>query len=538
MPKECNNLKPRVGQQPTTRQQEIVSEGLNRIAYGHMIEHMFARPLLRHIHDIRKVLSAHVRCLVPDEVPLGEAAEMWAAFDAIERHAAAAKTLLAARVDESRAWATAGDSSAEEHLARTGGTSRGAARSRLETSRRLRGLPATEAALRRGELSQAQAETVADAATANPGAERSLLDTARTSTLVRLREHANRAKAAADADADATYQRLHSQRRLRRFTDGEGAWNLQARGTADDGAVLNAALDSVIDEIFRDARRAGRYESREAYAFDAMITLARRARGQATTAASDTTGAPAGTGAAERRGSVEGETEPMSSGTRVSEPARATAVPARPAAPPDPRPPASNPSFLALLRVDVEALTRGRVDGDELCEISGVGAVPARVARGLLGDAVLKLVITRGIDVVNVTSLGRGPTAAQRVALLWASPACTNSDCDNTLGIEHDHRTPWTDVHETTLDNLDRLCRNPCHARKTHEGWALVPGAGRRPLVPPDDPRHPANSGVSPPSGAAPPVNQIPPVSSGGEPAPTLFDNPTALPARTIGRVA
>jgi Domain of unknown function (DUF222) len=462
---------------------------LNRSALATNVEHMFARPLLRHVHDLRRVLSAHVGCLAPDEVPLGEAAEMWAAFDAIERHAAAAKTLLAARVDESRAWARAGDRSVEEHLARTAGTSRGAARSRLETSRRLRGLPATEAALRRGELSQTQAETVADAATVNPGAEQALLETARTSTLVRLREHANRAKGAADSDPDATHRRLHRQRRLRRFTDGEGAWNLQARGTADAGAVLNAALDSVIDEIFRDARRSGRHESREAYAFDALITLARRARGEAATAASGAS-------------TVQGATEPVSSAPRASAPTSATAVPSPTPAPPSPRPVASNPSFLALLRVDVEALARGRVEGEELCEIAGVGAVPARVARGVLGDAVLKLVITRGIDVVNVTSLGRGPTAAQRVALLWASPACTNSNCDNTLGIEHDHRTPWPDVHETTLDNLDRLCRNPCHARKTHEGWALVPGAGRRPLVPPEDPRHPANSGVSPPSGA------------------------------------
>jgi hypothetical protein len=109
----------------------------------------------------------------------------------------------------------------------------------------------------------------------------------------------------------------------------------------------------------------------------------------------------------------------------------------------------------------------------------------------------LKLVITRGVDVVNVTHLGRGPTAAQRIALLWATPACTNTQCGHTLGIQHDHRTPWTQAQETVLDNLDRLC-TPCHRRKTHHGWALVAGTGPRPLVPPEDPRHPAHSGSSP----------------------------------------
>jgi hypothetical protein len=45
-----------------------------------------------------------------------------------------------------------------------------------------------------------------------------------------------------------------------------------------------------------------------------------------------------------------------------------------------------------------------------LCEITGVGPVPVEVARRLLGESILKLVITNGVDVANVTHLGRGPT--------------------------------------------------------------------------------------------------------------------------------
>jgi hypothetical protein len=81
-----------------------------------------------------------------------------------------------------------------------------------------------------------------------------------------------------------------------------------------------------------------------------------------------------------------------------------------------------NPRYRALLRVDVTALNRGRVQGEELCEIAGVGPVPVSVVEGLLGRAVLHLVITRGTDVVNVTHLGRGPTAAQKVSLAWQTP--------------------------------------------------------------------------------------------------------------------
>ena len=421
---------------------------------------MFVGVELRQVTDVGKALRHQLARLAPAEVPLADAPAMWAAYDSIERCAAAAKTLLAERVEQSRVWAKEGDRSAAEHLARTSGSSVGAAHAGLETSKRLRRLPATEAAVRRGELSLAQTETITDAAAVNPGAEQSLLEVAGSGTLAELREKANRAKAAADPDPDATHRRIHRERRVRRWTDAEGGWNIQGRGTPDAGALINAALDPIIDEVFRAAHREGRNESRDAYAFDALLELVRRARGQTALPAAGDRDVPAA------------ERSPR-------------------------RSPSPNPSFLALLRVDLDALVRGRTERDELCDIAGVGAVPARVARSLLGDAILKLVITKGVDVVNVTHLGRGPTAAQRIALLWASPWCTNSLCSHTLQIQHDHRRPWTEVHETTLDNLDRLC-GPCHKRKTHDGWALVEGRGRRPLVPPNDPLHPAGRAVRP----------------------------------------
>jgi hypothetical protein len=148
-----------------------------------------------------------------------------------------------------------------------------------------------------------------------------------------------------------------------------------------------------------------------------------------------------------------------------------------------------NPRFLALLRVDVETLRRGRVAGDQLCEIKGVGPVPVPVAAGLLGQSVLQLVITRGVDVLNVTHLGRGPTAAQKIALAWTSPGCTVEGCWRTR-VEHDHRQPWADTRHTRLDELDPLCEFH-HDLKTRHGWALIAGSGKRPMVPPGDPRHP-----------------------------------------------
>jgi hypothetical protein len=102
----------------------------------------------------------------------------------------------------------------------------------------------------------------------------------------------------------------------------------------------------------------------------------------------------------------------------------------------------------------------------------------------------LKLVITKGVDVMNVTHLGRSATVAQQVALWWASSACTVLGCPQTRRLQNDHRYEWVKTKRTRVDELDPLCKHH-HDLKTYEGWALVEGEGSRPMVPPADPRHP-----------------------------------------------
>ena len=168
---------------------------------------------------------------------------------------------------------------------------------------------------------------------------------------------------------------------------------------------------------------------------------------------------------------------------------RATGQPAEPEADGEAkkRPPAK---YVGVIRADLEALRRGAVTGDETCEIRGVGPVPVRVARSLLGDAILKLVITKGVDVLNVTHLGRAPTVAQQAALWWQSPCCNVAGCNRAQFVQNDHRIEWTKTKHTRLDELDPLCTHH-HDLKANHGWALVEGTGKRPMVPPDDPRHP-----------------------------------------------
>jgi HNH endonuclease len=180
---------------------------------------------------------------------------------------------------------------------------------------------------------------------------------------------------------------------------------------------------------------------------------------------------------------------------------------------------------MALLRVDVTALQRGHVEDGETVEIAGIGPIPVSRARELLGDAIVKLVVTKGVAVRSVTHLGRNATAAQRVALLWQSPSCSNEACPHSF-VQIDHREPWAETHRTRLDALDPLCPH-CHRLKTHEGWALVDGIGARAFVAPTDPRHPHHTTT--------PKNPHPPTPKSSNPSTTAVE---ANPDTTHRRVA
>jgi hypothetical protein len=486
---------------------------------------------MSHTTHIRASIGAHaealrgiVETLDPDEVLASQAPALWSTFDRIERLAGAAKILLARRVDDSHIWEREGHRSVVEYLAQASGTSKAASRGVLATSKKVTKLAATQDALRRGELSAAQAENITDAASHNRDAEAHLLETAKTSSLGELRDECARKKAAADPDPDTTYKRIHNGRFCRQRRDPEGAWQLTARGTPDAAAAFNAALGPIIDDIFHTAWAAGRRERRESYAFDALIELARRAHNDHDTdrePGSDrghTGGGEANThqahdsgtdeiDAAEGRSDADAILFPVTNngdadtaagaGNDDGQTGATDPDQCRPASRPAKRNRrrrrrrADSPTYLALLRIDFTALQRGHTRGDELCEIAGVGPVPVSKARELLGDAVIKLIATKGQQVVNVTHYGRKPTTAQRTALLWAQPTCSVAGCDHSI-VEIDHRSDWHETHTTRLEDLDPLC--PHHHRlKTHQGWALVPGTGKRAMVPPDDPRHPDN---------------------------------------------
>jgi hypothetical protein len=224
--------------------------------------------------EIRDRLADLVDRLDPDAVSASTARELWAILDKSERFCTAGKTLLARRLAQTHRPEKAGAKTAIEDLARRSGTSTRAAKDSLDTSVRLLEQPDVQGALRRAEVSLAQAAVISAAVAANSAEEHRLVELARRVSIPELREECARVRAAADPDPEATNRRLHQARRLRRYIDGEGFWNLHAKGTPQAGAAFNVVLDALTDRVFTTARRAGRTESVQAYAFDALMALA------------------------------------------------------------------------------------------------------------------------------------------------------------------------------------------------------------------------------------------------------------------------
>ena len=346
------------------------------------------------------------------------AAQLVQRFAHLERLAAAGKGLAARRVADSGAWRSGGDRSPAHWMAKATGTSVGQAVGVLETAERLTELPATDQAVRAGQLSPEQAREVASAAAASPAAEEKLLSSASRESLRGLKEECARVRAAALPDELERHEKIRRRRCLRHWTDPDGAFRLQALLTPEAGATVLAALEPLKESVFKRARTEGRREPYEAYAADALVEMARAAA-----SGGDGTG--------------------------------------------------SGPGAVVHVRVDHAALVRGATEADEVCEIPGVGPIPVATARSLAEDAWICALVTDGTDIKAITSQKRRISAHLRRAVEERDQTCAVPGCDVRHPLQIDHSIPVHERGPTRLDNLDRLCIWH-HYLKTHRGYRLL----------------------------------------------------------------
>ena len=333
------------------------------------------------------------------------------------------RTVAVGQVERTNGWKGEGAKSISEWLSIETDCPQYEAQSVVLLANQLQHLPVTREALRNGSLSNAQAVEVARGAIVSPNSESQLLNLSKHATVRDLRDATSRVVAAATDEAER-HRQVHKSRYFKSWTDLDGSFNVKARMTAANGALVMAALKPIQDEIFRSARKSGEHERPEAYAADALMTLCEKA------SASDS-----------------GAGESTTKTTR--------------------------PKAVINIRVDIDALKRGHTENGEICEIAGVGPIPVAAATEYLGEAFLKLLVIDGVEVKTVAHMGRHIPAPLRTAIEERDRVCQVPTCDMTVGLEIDHIVPFAEGGAASLVNLVRLCKRH-HLQKTHDGYRLV----------------------------------------------------------------
>ncbi len=351
------------------------------------------------------------------------AARLVSSGERVRRLGDAIRTIAVGQVERTNGWKGQGAKSISEWLATETDCARYEAQSVVVLANQLQHLPVTQAALRSGTLSGTQAVEVARGAIVAPNTETQLLNLAKHATVRDLRDATNRVVAGATDEAER-HRQVHKSRYLKSWTDTDGSFNLKARMTVANGALVMAALKPMQEEIFKQARKSGAHERPEAYAADALMALCEKA------SASDS-----GAGASVTK--------------------------------------TSRPNAVMHIRVDIDALKRGRTEHGEICEIAGVGPIPVATATEYLGEAFLKLLVMDGTEIRTIAHMGRAIPAKLRTAVEERDRVCQVPTCDMTMGLEIDHIVPFAEGGAASLENLVRLCKRH-HLLKTHDGYRLI----------------------------------------------------------------
>ena len=375
------------------------------------------------LNHITTEIQTCISSLEVDCVDAAGARELVEIAERVRRAGDSLRTVAVGQVERTNAWKGEGAKSISEWLSNETDCARYEAQSVVVLANQLQHLPVTTAALLSGDLSGTQAVEVARGAIVAPNAETQLINLSRHATVRDLRDATSRVVAAATDEAER-HRQVHKSRFLKSWTDLDGSFNLKARMTVANGALVMAALKPIQDEIFKAARKSGAHERPEAYAADAVMALCEKA------SASDS-----GVGA---------------SRTKTT---RSNAV--------------------MNIRVDIDALKRGHTEHGEVCEIAGVGPIPVASATEYLGEAFLKLLVVDGVDIKTVAHMGRAIPAPLRTAVEERDRVCQVPTCDMTVGLEIDHIKPFSEGGAASFENLVRLCKRH-HLQKTHDGYRLI----------------------------------------------------------------
>jgi hypothetical protein len=400
------------------------------------------------IHEARSLVTS----FEPGLYSGSDAVKVVEALSELKKVVDAGILKAAIRAEETRIYERDGHTGAGSWLSGITGEPVGSALGGLEAMRAAKKHPFIEEALTKGDISVSQARQITKAADAFPERAADLLDAAGRSSFDQLKRRCEEVKFGShSADEEISrHERIRRQRSCRTWVDIHGGGHLEARITPDALAVVKQGLDHFERQVLGEVK--DRTESIDAYRADALVAMTEASLAQKTAGQKTAVRKTAGQTAGQKNGSK-----------RTS---------------------ASRP--LVRIRVDLEALKRGHALPGETCAIPGIGPVAVEIARSVLGDALLELVITNGTDVPTVVTDTRSIRKALRVALEERDGDCCVPGCATTDRLETDHFVvDFSKGGPTEIKNLAKLC-GWHHYNKTHKGWRLGGGPGHWRFVAPD----------------------------------------------------
>ena len=129
--------------------------------------------------------------------------------------------------------------------------------------------------------------------------------------------------------------------------------------------------------------------------------------------------------------------------------------------------------------VDHAALVRGHAEEGESCEIPGVGPIPVASARRLADDGVLKLLVTKGVDIVAVAHGGRTIPAHVRTALEAEMPSASSPAATSGIDSRSTTSSPSPRVVPPPSTTWPGCATSTTTSRPTRAGaWPGVPERG------------------------------------------------------------
>jgi hypothetical protein len=360
---------------------------------------------------------------------------------------------LICKYDEQQGWGQHGLVSCAHWLQWQCGTNIGAAREKVRVARALPELPKISASFEKGRISYSKVRAMTRVAT--PKNEEYLLHIAHHGTAAHVEKVVSNYRRGKRLEILFEENNRHAHRELSWYMDGDGMWVFKGKFTAEQGALIEKALEGAMNELFEEQRNEPSDVSAE------------------TPQGVDPVEVKPYPNATRRADALERVAETYLAGEKGER--------------------SGGDRYMVNIHTEIETLT---VNGDGVeSECEDCGNVSAETSRRMACDAsVVHWAEGNHGEPLNIGRKSRTIPPAIRRAIKRRDNGCRFPGCTCSKFVDAHHIQHWADGGETSMDNLVLLCRR--HHRLVHEGgfgvqalpdgeiWFIYPDGRTLPAAP------------------------------------------------------